>query len=87
MYHDFNSPDCESFGPLGMTNGRIKESQLSVSSVFQTLSYRVGYEPFGAGLHRKEYWAPAAGLPSHDRKQYVQVDFGSLKDIKMVRYT
>lgn len=82
-----NSTDCESFGPLGMTDGRIKESQLSVSSVFQTLSHRVGHEPYGAGLHNEEYWAPAAGLSSHDRRQYVQVDFRSLKDIKMVIYT
>ena len=68
-----------------MTDGSIKESQLSVSSVFQILSDKVGHEPYGAGLHREEYWAPAAGLSSHDRRQYVQVDFGSLKNIKMVR--
>ena len=85
IYFNFNSSDCDSFGPMGMTDGSIKESQLSVSSVFQTLNYRVGNEPFGAGLHRKEYWAPAAGLSSHDRRQYVQVDFRSLIDIKMVR--
>lgn len=72
---------------MGMTDGRIKESQLSVSSVFQTLSHRVGHEPYGAGLHKEEYWAPAAGLSSHNRRQYVQVDFRSLKDIKMVIYT
>lgn len=85
IYLRFNSSDCESFGPLGMTDGSIKESQLSVSSVFQTLNNRVGNEPYGAGLHRERYWAPAAGLSSHDRRQYVQVDFRSLKDIKMVR--
>jgi len=68
-----------------MTDGSIKESQLIVSSVFQILSHKVGQVPYGAGLHREEYWAPAAGLSSHDRRQYVQVDFRSLKDIKMVR--
>ncbi|XP_020621303.1 uncharacterized protein LOC110058976 [Orbicella faveolata] len=78
------NPDCENFGPLGMTDGSIKESQLIVSSVFQILSHKVGQEPYGAGLHREEYWAPAAGLSSHDRRQYVQVDFRSLKDIKMI---
>ena len=87
LYLYFNSSDCESFGPLGITDGSIKESQLSVSSVFQMLSYRVGHEPYGAGLHSDEYWAPAAGVSSHDRRQYVQVDFRSLKDIKMVRRT
>ncbi|XP_078381896.1 uncharacterized protein LOC144664624 [Oculina patagonica] len=78
------NPDCEKFGPLGMTDGSIKESQLSVSSIFQTSFDRAGNGPYRTGLHRKEYWAPAVGLPSHDRRQYIQVDFKSLVDVKMI---
>ncbi|KAJ7371458.1 hypothetical protein OS493_025357 [Desmophyllum pertusum] len=77
--------NCKNFGPLGIRNGGIKESQLSVSSQFQTHHYKAGNGPYLSGLHSlKEYWAPAAGLPSYDRRQYVQVDFRSLKDIKMI---
>ena len=82
----FTCLDCESWGPLGMTDGSIKESQLSVSSIFQKNTHKAGINgPYHTGLHREEYWAPASGLPSHDRRQYIQVDFRSLIDVKMVR--
>ncbi|KAJ7371457.1 hypothetical protein OS493_025356 [Desmophyllum pertusum] len=68
------NPDCKNFGPLGIRKGGIKESQLSVSSQFQTHHYKAGNGPYLSGLHSlKEYWAPAAGLPSYDRRQYVQI--------------
>ncbi|XP_027056967.1 neuropilin-1-like [Pocillopora damicornis] len=80
VYH----PDCQDFGPLGISDGSVKESQLSVSSLFQTSSEIGGYEPYGAGLHALKHWAPARGFPSYDRRQYVQVDFREVKRIEMV---
>lgn len=81
----FNSSDCQNLGPLGISDGSVKESQLSVSSLFQTSSEIGGYEPYGAGLHTLKHWAPARGFPSYDRRQYVQVDFREVKRIEMVR--
>ena len=81
----FNSSDCQNFGPLGISDGSVKESQLSVSSLFQTSSEIGGYDPYGAGLHALKHWAPARGFPSYDRRQYVQVDFREVKRIEMVR--
>ena len=63
----------------------MKESQLSASSQSQTVYNRASHGPYRAGLHGAKYWAPAGGLPSYDRTQYVQVEFRELKRIEMVR--
>lgn len=68
---------------MGIGSGEIKESQLSASSLYET-SYN-GQGPYRAGIEAKSYWAPAAGFASHDRGQYIQVDFRTLKDIRMVK--
>lgn len=82
--YPFTFLDCESFGPFGIGNGGVKESQLSGSSLYQILYNRDGQGPYRAGLESLEYWAPASGFASHDRRQYVQVDFRRFKDVKMV---
>jgi len=71
---------------LGIGNGTIKESQLSVSSLYKEFYYRGGLGPYRAGVDKEAYWAPAFGLASHDRGQYIQVDFVTLKDIKIVSW-
>ena len=70
---------------MGIGNGDIKESQLSVSSLHKVVYHQDGQGPYRVGIEKQRYWAPAAGLASHDRQQYVQVDFRALKDVKMVR--
>ena len=77
--------DCQKFGPFGIGDGGVKESQLSASSQSQTVYNRASHGPYSAGLHGAKYWAPAGGLPSYDRTQYVQVEFRELKRIEMVR--
>lgn len=54
------SLECEDFGPLGIGNGDIKESQLSVSSLHKAVYHRDGQGPYRAGIAKQQYWAPAA---------------------------
>ena len=73
---------CSGFGPMGLSDGRIKESQLSFLSVKPD-----NFDFSGVGLHEQGSWSPAAGDPAMDTGQYVQVDFKGRADIRMVRTT
>ena len=67
-----------------MSDGRIKESQVTSSSVAKTWHGYVGRGPQFARLQSPSFWAPASGPPRQDRRQYVQVHFREAVDIKMV---
>ena len=75
---------CQPFGPMGMANGTIKESQLSASSLSKTSADQAGHGPYLAGLGSELFWSQAAGSASMDKEQYLQVDFRQTVDIRMV---
>ena len=80
----FLIPGCQRFGPMGMSDGTIKESQLSVTSLNKISADKAGRGPYLAGLSGERFWSQAAGTPSMDRRQYLQIDFGGKVDMRLV---
>ena len=75
---------CSSFRPLGMRNGKIKESQLSSSSYMKTEMNKTGNPPHFSRPGSIGVFMVEDGLLQHDRNHFLQVDFRSRTKVEMV---
>ncbi|KAJ7323791.1 hypothetical protein OS493_030580 [Desmophyllum pertusum] len=81
---EYYAPICSSFRPLGMRNGKIKESQLSSSSYMKTEMNKTGNPPPFSRPGSIGVFMVEDGLLQHDRNHFLQVDFRSRTKVEMV---
>ncbi|KAJ7352720.1 hypothetical protein OS493_034325 [Desmophyllum pertusum] len=80
---EYYAPICSSFRPLGIRNGKIKESQLSSSSYMKTEMNKTGNCPNFARPGSAGVFMVEDGLLQHDRNHFLQVDFRSRTKVEM----
>ncbi|KAJ7389161.1 hypothetical protein OS493_033247 [Desmophyllum pertusum] len=81
---EYYAPICSSCRPLGMRNGKIKESQLSCSSYMKTEMNKTGNCPHFSRPGSVGVFMVEDGLLQYDRNHFLQVDFRSRTKIEMV---
>lgn len=72
------STECED--ELGMSNGEIRDAQISASSAVS-----VDFAPSFARLNSERYWAPAMLDAMQNQQHYLQIDFR--RRTRVVRFT
>ena len=83
IYH-FAFVACSRFRPLGMKDGKIKESQLSSSSYMKTELNKIGNCPHFSRPGSVGVFTVEDGMLHYDRNNFLQVDFRSKTKVEMV---
>ena len=83
IYH-FVFVACSRFRPLGMKDGKIKESQLSSSSYMKTERNKSGNCPHFSRPGSVGVFMVEDGMLHFDRNNFLQVDFRTKTKVEMV---
>ena len=75
---------CSRFRPLGMKDGKIKESQLSSSSYMKTQLNKTGNCPHFSRPGCVGVFTVEDGMLHYDRNNFVQVAFCTKTKVEMV---
>ena len=75
---------CSRFRPLGMKDGKIKESQLSSSSYMKTELNKTGNCPHFSRPGSVGVFTVEDGMLHYDRNNFLQVDFRTKTKVEMV---
>ena len=84
IIHDFVFVGCSSFRPLGMKDGKIKESQLSSSSYMKTELNKTGNCPHFSRPGSVGVFMVEDGMLHYGRSNFLQVDFRTKTKVEMV---
>ncbi|KAL9962648.1 hypothetical protein ACROYT_G031769 [Oculina patagonica] len=81
---EYYAPICSRFRPLGMRDGKIKESQLSCSSYLKTELNKTGNCPHFSRPGSHGVFKVEDGMLNYDRNNFLQVDFRSRTKVEMI---